>query len=63
MKHRPIICPFVAAIPELVRPGIEGWLAPSGDADAKRVLERHDIRVSAQLIAGFFHHYSEEFSA
>lgn len=31
---RPIIATYIAGIPELVRPGIEGWLVPAGDADA-----------------------------
>jgi glycosyltransferase involved in cell wall biosynthesis len=62
-QHRSVINTFLAAIPVLARPGFEGWLAPSSDASAKRVLERHNDRVSAQLIAGFFHQYSEELSA
>ena len=31
---RPIIATYIAGIPELVRPGLEGWLIPAGDADA-----------------------------
>ena len=31
---RPIIATYIAGLPELVRPGIEGWLVPAGDADA-----------------------------
>lgn len=31
---RPIIATYIAGIPELVRPGHEGWLIPAGDADA-----------------------------
>ncbi len=30
--HRPVISTFIAAIPELVRDGVEGWLVPTGDA-------------------------------
>lgn len=32
--RRPVISTFVAAIPELVRPGETGWLVPPGDAQA-----------------------------
>ncbi|MEL7486583.1 MAG: glycosyltransferase family 4 protein [Pseudomonadota bacterium] len=31
---RPVISTYIAGIPELVRPGENGWLAPAGDADA-----------------------------
>lgn len=31
---RPVIATYIAGIPELVRPGQEGWLVPAGDADA-----------------------------
>ncbi len=31
---RPIIATYIAGIPELVRPGHEGWLVPAGDAGA-----------------------------
>ncbi|AUH63562.1 glycosyltransferase [Paracoccus zhejiangensis] len=33
-RARPIIATYIAGIPELVRPGSEGWLVPAGDADA-----------------------------
>jgi glycosyltransferase involved in cell wall biosynthesis len=32
--RRPIISTFVAGIPELVRPGVHGWLVPAGDVSA-----------------------------
>ncbi|NJO40712.1 MAG: glycosyltransferase family 4 protein [Cyanobacteria bacterium CRU_2_1] len=32
--HRPVISTTIAGIPELVRPGISGWLVPPGDIDA-----------------------------
>jgi glycosyltransferase involved in cell wall biosynthesis len=32
--RRPVISTFVAAIPELVRPGETGWLFPAGDTEA-----------------------------
>jgi colanic acid/amylovoran biosynthesis glycosyltransferase len=31
---RPVISTFVAGIPELVQPGVNGWLVPAGDIDA-----------------------------
>jgi glycosyltransferase involved in cell wall biosynthesis len=34
LVERPVISTYVAGIPELVRPGENGWLAPAGDADA-----------------------------
>jgi colanic acid/amylovoran biosynthesis glycosyltransferase len=32
--RRPVISTFVAGIPELVRPGVDGWLVPAGDEAA-----------------------------
>ena len=32
--RRPVLSTYVAGIPELVRPGREGWLFPAGDIDA-----------------------------
>lgn len=32
--RRPVISTFVAGIPELVRPGEDGWLVPAGDVEA-----------------------------
>jgi glycosyltransferase involved in cell wall biosynthesis len=32
--RRPVISTYVAGIPELVQPGIHGWLVPAGDLDA-----------------------------
>lgn len=32
--QRPVVTTFIAAIPELVRQGVEGWLVPTGDAEA-----------------------------
>jgi glycosyltransferase involved in cell wall biosynthesis len=31
---RPVISTFVAGIPELIRPGLDGWLVPAGDTQA-----------------------------
>ena len=32
--RRPVLSTYVAGIPELVRPGEDGWLVPAGDVDA-----------------------------
>lgn len=32
--ERPVISTYVAGIPELVQPGVNGWLVPAGDVDA-----------------------------
>jgi glycosyltransferase involved in cell wall biosynthesis len=32
--HRPVITTYVAGIPELVEPGVCGWLAPAGSVEA-----------------------------
>lgn len=32
--QRPVVTTFIAAIPELVRQDVEGWLVPTGDAEA-----------------------------
>jgi len=31
--RRPVLATYVAGIPELVRPGMDGWLFPAGDVD------------------------------
>lgn len=33
-RARPVIATYIAGIPELVRPGQEGWLVPAGDTEA-----------------------------
>lgn len=32
--ERPVVSTFIAGIPELVRPGVSGWLVPASDASA-----------------------------
>jgi len=32
--RRPVISTYIAGIPELVRPGVDGWLVPAGDVEA-----------------------------
>lgn len=31
---RPVISTYIAGIPELIKPGVSGWLVPAGDIDA-----------------------------
>jgi glycosyltransferase involved in cell wall biosynthesis len=31
---RPVVSTYLAGIPELVRPGVNGWLVPAGSVDA-----------------------------
>jgi glycosyltransferase involved in cell wall biosynthesis len=31
--HRPVISTYVAGIPELIEPGVGGWLVPAGDLE------------------------------
>jgi glycosyltransferase involved in cell wall biosynthesis len=33
-NRRPVIAPYLAGIPELVSPGLSGWLFPAGDVDS-----------------------------
>ena len=54
---RPIISTFVAGIPELVRPGENGWLVPAGDIEAlagamRACLEAAPDRLNAMGAAG-----------
>ena len=54
---RPVISTFVAGIPELVRPGENGWLVPAGDIEAlagamRACLEAAPDRLNAMGAAG-----------
>jgi glycosyltransferase involved in cell wall biosynthesis len=31
---RPVVSTYIAGIPELIKPGISGWLVPAGDIEA-----------------------------
>jgi colanic acid/amylovoran biosynthesis glycosyltransferase len=50
--RRPVLTTYVAGIPELVRPGENGWLVPSGDVDElAAALEDLLLRPAAELRA------------
>jgi len=50
--RRPVLTTYVAGIPELVRPGENGWLVPSGDVEAlAAALEDVLARPAAELRA------------
>jgi colanic acid/amylovoran biosynthesis glycosyltransferase len=49
---RPVISTYIGGIPELVRPGQDGWLVPAGSAEAlaiaiKEALEMPDEQLKA----------------
>jgi glycosyltransferase involved in cell wall biosynthesis len=48
---RPVISTYVAGIPELVRPGENGWLVPPSDVDALAGAMREAIDAPAAQIA------------
>ena len=47
---RPVISTFIAGIPELVRPGHEGWLIPAGDVDALAQAMRECLAASPERL-------------
>jgi glycosyltransferase involved in cell wall biosynthesis len=49
--HRPVISTFVAGIPELVRPGENGWLVPASDADALTEAMGRALRLPGAALA------------
>jgi glycosyltransferase involved in cell wall biosynthesis len=48
---RPVIATSIAGIPELVQPGISGWLAPAGSADALADAMRLALQASPAELA------------
>ncbi|WP_062563407.1 glycosyltransferase [Paracoccus aminovorans] len=48
---RPVIATYIAGIPELVRPGQEGWLVPAGDAEALAVTMLDAAATPAERLA------------
>jgi glycosyltransferase involved in cell wall biosynthesis len=52
---RPVIATSIAGIPELVQPGINGWLAPAGSADALADAMRLALQASPAELAQMGH--------
>ena len=50
MLNRPVISTYIAGIPELVEPGVNGWLAPAGDSDALADAMREALMVDDETI-------------
>jgi glycosyltransferase involved in cell wall biosynthesis len=48
--RRPVISTFVAGIPELVRPGENGWLVPAGDVQALEDVMRACLETSIETL-------------
>jgi glycosyltransferase involved in cell wall biosynthesis len=48
---RPTISTFVAGIPELVQPGVNGWLVPAGDIDGLVAAMLDCLNASAEKLA------------
>jgi glycosyltransferase involved in cell wall biosynthesis len=47
---RPVISTYVAGIPELVRPGENGWLVPAGDVEALAAAMRACLETSVETL-------------
>ena len=48
--RRPVLTTYVAGIPELVRPGKEGWLFPAGDVEALVATLEEFLATPAELL-------------
>ncbi|WP_017317727.1 glycosyltransferase [Mastigocladopsis repens] len=46
--ERPVITTYVAGIPELVKPGINGWLVPSGSVEALTEVMREVLQLPTE---------------
>jgi colanic acid/amylovoran biosynthesis glycosyltransferase len=49
--HRPVLSTYVAGIPELVEPGVCGWLVPPGSTDSLAVALREVLNAPVQRLA------------
>ncbi|RDW11671.1 glycosyltransferase, partial [Paracoccus thiocyanatus] len=50
-RARPVIATYIAGIPELVRPGSEGWLVPAGDSGALAETMLQAARTAPETLA------------
>jgi glycosyltransferase involved in cell wall biosynthesis len=49
-RGRPVISTYVAGIPELVRPGVNGWLVPAGSVESLTVSLREALDASRETL-------------
>ena len=49
--RRPVISTFIAGIPELVRPGENGWLVPASDVDSLACAMREALECPSGALA------------
>jgi glycosyltransferase involved in cell wall biosynthesis len=47
---RPVIGTTIAGVPELVKPGVSGWLVPAGDVDALADAMREAVEAPIELL-------------
>ena len=57
--HRPVISTYVAGIPELVKPGVNGFLAPPGSLDELADAMRRIVSASIEELAAMGQHGAE----
>lgn len=56
MLNRPVISTFIAGIPELVEPGVNGWLVPAGDTKSLAEVMAEAIDASDETIIAMSAH-------
>ena len=60
MLNRPVISTYIAGIPELVEPGVNGWLAPAGDSDVLADAMREALAADDETILTMGRHGKEK---
>lgn len=48
--RRPVVSTYIAGIPELVEPGVSGWLSPAGDVDRLTAALREVLSASPEAL-------------